>query len=130
MSDIQYPGVGVGKYTHSKYLEGLLIGHRWYDAMGITPRFEFGFGLSYMLFEYSALQVQVVQSAAATAAATNTEEVLSTTTVQLEFTVKNVGRALDGSLACAINGTEVPQLYLQFPVKYDEPVRQLKGFQK
>ena len=27
------------------YGEGLLIGHRWYDAQGIEPAFAFGFGL-------------------------------------------------------------------------------------
>jgi beta-glucosidase len=30
-----------------RYDEGLLIGHRWYEAHGVQPRFPFGHGLSY-----------------------------------------------------------------------------------
>jgi beta-glucosidase len=29
------------------YEEGLFIGHRWYDAQGITPQFPFGHGIGY-----------------------------------------------------------------------------------
>ena len=33
------------------YRDGLFVGHRWYDARGIEPRREFGFGLSYAEFD-------------------------------------------------------------------------------
>ena len=36
-----------GRDGRAVYAEGLLIGHRWYDAQGIAPRFPFGHGLGY-----------------------------------------------------------------------------------
>ena len=39
------------------YGEGLFVGHRWYDASEIAPRFAFGHGLSYARFEYTDLRL-------------------------------------------------------------------------
>jgi hypothetical protein len=39
----------------------LFIDYRHFDAKDITPRYEFGFGLSYTTFEYSDLSINAVE---------------------------------------------------------------------
>ena len=39
-----------GRKFEEDYLEGIYVGYRWFDAMGIAPRYAFGHGLSYTSF--------------------------------------------------------------------------------
>ncbi|MFM0009500.1 glycoside hydrolase family 3 C-terminal domain-containing protein [Paraburkholderia sediminicola] len=86
------------------YAEKLNMGYRWYDAKNITPMFEFGYGLSYTHFSYSALSVKHRPDGA----------------IDVSFTVRNDGR---------MAGAEVPQVYLGVPYR-DEPPRRLVGWEK
>ncbi|KAL0068855.1 hypothetical protein AAF712_004186 [Marasmius tenuissimus] len=93
---------GVDGFPTIKYTEGLFIDYRYMDSKGIVPRYEFGYGLSYTKFEYSALSVSS-----------------SGTSQAIKFTVKNTG---------TFDGTEIPQLYLEFPSGAGEPPKVLRGF--
>ncbi len=87
------------------YKEGVFVGYRYNDSFHVEPQFCFGHGLSYTTFQYSE------------AAADASEE---ETTIYC--TVENTGKTA---------GKETVQVYFA-PVgrKNDEPVQELKGFEK
>lgn len=110
-------------FPQSDFSEGVYVDYRAFDAKNITPRYEFGFGLSYNSFEFSDLA-----STKATNVSTDsypTGEVLEGGQVDLwdvvatvSATVTNTGNA---------TGAEVAQLYVGIA---GGPVRQLRGFEK
>ncbi|KAG1875716.1 glycoside hydrolase family 3 protein [Suillus subluteus] len=117
------------------YTEGLFIDYRHFDQANITPRFEFGFGLSYTTFSYSALGVAVIQSsnidqedliiaweggeASPIAEGSSAALWLHEPAFQVTFMVTNTG---------SVSGTEIPQLYIHHPSSACEPPSVLKGF--
>ncbi len=78
-----------------------------YDAQKTTPAFEFGFGLSYSTFSYSALTSGLTLTPAAG--------------VTVYATVCNTAGPA---------GAEVAQLYVGYPAAANEPPKLLKGFEK
>ena len=98
----KYPGVA----ETVQYKEGVFVGYRWYDAMGIEPAFPFGFGLSYTSFAYRNLKISSTPGGGAV----------------VQLNVKNTGTR---------RGTDVAQLYLglpSLPPAAPQPPRALKGF--
>jgi beta-glucosidase len=120
------PDVAEGKYENfpqSDFSEGVYVDYRRFDHDDLDPRYEFGFGLSYTTFEFSKLEIEVVDGA--NTAEWPTGEVVSggqkdlwdhIATVRAD--VRNTGRA---------DGAEVAQLYIGIP---SAPVKQLRGFEK
>ncbi|KAG1731429.1 glycoside hydrolase family 3 protein [Suillus lakei] len=117
------------------YTEGLFIDYRHFDQVNITPRFEFGFGLSYTTFSYSDLGVATIQSldvdqedlimawengeASPIAEGSSTALWLHEPAFQVTFKVTNTG---------SVSGTEISQLYIHHPSSAGEPPSVLKGF--
>ncbi len=91
------------------YHEGVFVGYRWYEAMGIDPLFPFGFGLSYTTFAVSDLKL-------------DRAEMTEAETLELSVTVTNTG-------SCA--GSETVQVYVADPeASVKRPVKELKAFEK
>ncbi|RPB26956.1 hypothetical protein L211DRAFT_846517 [Terfezia boudieri ATCC MYA-4762] len=44
-----------------QFKEGLYVDYKWFDKQGISPRFEFGYGLSYTKFQFSDLEIEAVR---------------------------------------------------------------------
>jgi beta-glucosidase len=100
-----YPGLA-GKV---RYEEGLFIGYRHYDRLGIAPLFPFGFGLSYTSFALGNLALD----------ATRFE---SDGAVTVSVDVTNTG---------ARPGSDVVQVYVSDPESsLVRPEKELKGFAK
>ncbi|THU83353.1 glycoside hydrolase family 3 protein [Dendrothele bispora CBS 962.96] len=120
------------------YNEELLIDYRWFDAKNITPRYEFGFGLSYTKFKYSGLSITALPSplggssdetqaisrwesgkSTLIAEGSSTATWLHRPAFKVSFTLTNTGH---------VKGGEIPQLYLAHPSSEGEPPLVLKGF--
>ncbi|KAH1497278.1 hypothetical protein KXX52_001408 [Aspergillus fumigatus] len=111
-------------YPQDNFTEGVYIDYRAFEANNITPRYEFGFGLTYSNFSYSALEVELVPganidylppgSAIAEGGLPSLWDVVAT----VNCTVANTG---------AVEAAEVAQLYVGIP---GAPAKQLRGFNK
>ncbi|KAI0537236.1 beta-glucosidase M [Xylaria digitata] len=112
------------KFPQSNFsMEGVYIDYRHFDAKNITPRYEFGFGLSYTTFGFSDLRITKNQSA-------NTDEfptgpILEGGQTDLWDVVATVNATITNT--GSLGGAEVAQLYIGIP---GAPVRQLRGFEK
>jgi len=132
-ADVIYTGGSGPNDVQINYTEGLLLDYRWFDAHNITPRYEFGYGLSYTTFEYADLSIE--HQGASDANTTAWENGIATgnhtgasldswlhePAYNINFKIKNTG---------GVDGFEVPQLYLQPPASSDSPPSVLKGFER
>ena len=87
------------------YKEGIYVGYRYFDTFGVTPRYPFGFGLSYTSFESEILDVE-----------------LDGQIVDVTVKVTNTGK---------YSGREIIQCYLSAPsVKLEKPYQELCTYAK
>ncbi|QQR36893.1 glycoside hydrolase family 3 C-terminal domain-containing protein [Devosia oryziradicis] len=100
-----YPGVE-GKV---RYEEGIFVGYRHYDRLGMTPLFPFGFGLGYARFAVSDLTV-------------DDTEFEAEGSVMVGLSVTNTSDR---------DGAAVVQLYVSDDIASDpRPAKELKAFRK
>lgn len=113
-------GATIGSGTIN-YSEGLNVDYRWFDSKNITPRFEFGFGLSYTTFSYASLAItgSIGSGTTPSGPGTSVSSYLHTKVVTVTFTLSNTGSRA---------GIEIPQLYISPPASAGSPPYLLKGF--
>lgn len=112
-------------FPQSNFTEGVYIDYRHFDLKNITPRYEFGFGLSYTTFDYA--NIQLSQTNSSTTAPYPTGAVAPGGQTDLWDELVTVTADITNS--GGVDGKEVAQLYLGIPGE-DVPVRQLRGFEK
>lgn len=112
-------------FPQDNFTEGVYIDYRDFDAKNITPRYEFGFGLTYTTFSYSDLTIEKLAGASTAslppAPGTVIEGGIASlwdVVAQVTATITNTG---------AVDAAEIAQLYVGIP---NGPVKQLRGFSK
>lgn len=106
VNDTQLPEWTDFNFTND-YIDG--FGYRRFDSLNMTPRYPFGFGLSYTTFDYHNLSI-------------NDNDFETTNEVVVQLNVTNTG---------TIKGDEIVQLYLSTAdISVDMPVKQLRGFKR
>lgn len=120
-------------FPQSNFTEGVFLDYRRFDALGIEPRYEFGFGLSYTTFGFSDLTIGTPLASAADAGAYPTGPIAPGGQVDLWDVLLNVSATVTNT--GSVSGAEVAQLYLALPSSSNsssssQPVRQLRGFEK
>lgn len=115
----------------SNFSEGLLIDYRYFDYANVTPRYEFGFGLSYTTFSLSGLTLTITSAnisplpaaiSGPTPPGGNPD--LYTPLLRVTVAVTNTG---------PVAGSAIPQLYIAPPqsrVPSGTPPQALRGFEK
>ena len=89
----------------SEYQEGIFVGYRWFEKKEVPVMYAFGHGLSYVDFEYGALNVKK-----------------SKKSVKVSFDVKNLGD---------MEADEVTQLYVKrIDSAVERPVKELEAFDR
>lgn len=93
-------------FNKINYEEGIYVGYRFIDKNKLTPKFPFGYGLSYSTFSMSKASAKLVGK----------------NSFDIKVQIKNTGKTA---------GKEVVQVYVSDRNnKIDMPVKQLKAFSK
>ena len=127
-----FTGTNSSDAWQSDFTEGLMIDYRHFDSANITPRYEFGFGLSYTTFSLTNLDISTVSVASVPSSPANMtgptppggNPDLYTTLFTVTASVTNTG---------PVAGATVPQLYIlppQSSVPPNTPPQALRGFDK
>ena len=90
---------------NAEYREGIFVGYRFYDTIGIPPMFCFGHGISYTKFNYDQLVI-------------DRNTMTEWGRIRLSLKIENIGD---------VKGSEIVQLYI---CKKGQGYKELKGFQK
>lgn len=120
-----------GVVPQQNFTEGLYIDYRYFDKNGLTPRYEFGYGLSYSKFEMSDLEIIIDPNQKTMLPAPRPDPRTLPTPPQFDNTIPPANEALfpDGftrlkkyiyPYLTSLHGTD-PAPYKDYPKAYSNP---------
>ncbi|PWN53015.1 putative beta-glucosidase [Violaceomyces palustris] len=114
------------------FTEKLLVDYKWFDAKNITPRYEFGYGLSYSNFTYGdELRVESNYERDSTSVQKTAEKFSREVIAEGESVYDiHLTASVEVTNSGDVKASEVVQLYVGFPESSNEPPRLLRGFEK
>lgn len=143
---LESPCIVTSDSPQCDFSEGVNIDYRSFVARDVTPRYAFGYGLTYSTFDYSGLNIDMNATSTANAPSTAPVYENGTTNQNIDNDDVIVGGLQSlfenvGTISATIKNTgnvsasEVAQLYLQIPVPKEDigknpNTRVLRGFQK
>ena len=126
-------GTDISAVGDSNYTEGVFLDYRHFDRYNITPRYYFGYGLSYTNFSFDKLEISQA----------NDEDKNSSASLYKQRRMRPYNNFDDSGLhdlvytiTCTVKntgtyyGSKVAQLYLGFPLQAQEPLKVLRGFER
>ena len=125
-----YPEIGdFGDRNNTHYREGVYVGYRYFDSVGIAPMFPFGYGLGYTDFQIELQDVTACGLACQKEAADPVDAAAGSDLgsaasgcISVQVKVKNTG---------SFPGKETVQIYIAPPqAELDKPLRTLAAFDK
>jgi beta-glucosidase len=126
-------GTDISPMGDSNYTEGVFLDYRHFDKYNITPRYYFGYGLSYTNFSFAQLEILQANDDDKNSPASLYKQHrmrsynnfghtgLYDPVYTITFTLTNTGNYY---------GSEVAQVYLGFPAEAQEPPKILRGFER
>ena len=125
-------GTNISLTGDSNYTEGVFLDYRHFDKYTITPRYYFGYGLSYTNFSFANFQISKVRDDENSPASLYRQRRmrpysnfgnsgLHDPIYTITFTLTNTGNYY---------GSEVAQIYVGFPAQAQEPPKILSGFER
>ena len=125
-------GTDINPAINITYTEGIFLDYRHFDQFNITPRYHFGYGLSYTNFSFSKLTISTTGKDEHSGSSQYKQHRMRSyanfdnsnlyePVYEITFIITNTGR---------VTGSEVSQLYLGFPSEAAEPQKVLRGFEK
>ncbi|CAF1144404.1 unnamed protein product [Adineta ricciae] len=130
-------GTDVSPSGDSNYPEGIFLDYRHFDKYNITPRYYFVYGFSYTNFSFDQLDISQVNND------DDDDDQNSPSSIHKQRRIRPYNNFVHSGLydpvytiTCIIKnigkfyGSEVVQLYLNFPIEAQEPLKILREFQR